>query len=134
MEYRGKSKDVSWIRLDDHFNADELDQKGIRLVESDNANKYHWMAIEVIRTHSTLKTIVVITNVDIMVDNPSDWLVLLVNPAERMCNSFEGCLVPLYEFILTMLGVRLPFFDFEVVVMNLLRVTPSQLYPKACLT
>lgn len=43
LGYRGKSNDVSWIRLGDHFKEDGLVQKGIRLVDLDNANKYYWV-------------------------------------------------------------------------------------------
>ncbi|KAL5059662.1 hypothetical protein RYX36_031266, partial [Vicia faba] len=50
---------------------------------------------------------------------------------KRMCSSIEGCSVPSYEFIFTRLSIRFTFSNFEVVVQNRLRVSPSQLYPGA---
>lgn len=80
-------------------------------------------------THSILSIVEAISNVDIMVGNSLDWLILLVCPEERICNSFEGCSVPVYECLFIRLGTCLPFFDFEVVVMDRLRVAPLQLHP-----
>lgn len=84
-----------------------------------------------VETPSTLNNVEVITNVEIMVGNSSYFLVLPFGPTERICCSFEGCSVPLYEFIFTRLRVRLPFSDFEVAVINRLRVAPLQLHPGA---
>lgn len=82
------------------------------------------MVTKVIGTHSTLNIIVAI-NVDIMVGNSLDWSVLPLDFVERICSSFEGCLVLLYECLFTKLRVHFPFSIFEVVVMNRLRVSPS---------
>lgn len=82
------------------------------------------------RAPSTLDTLAVITNANIMVGNPTDWSVLLVNPAKKTCNSFEESSVLLYECPITRLGVCLPFSNFEVAVMNHLKVYPLQLHPR----
>lgn len=50
---------------------------------------------------------------------------------ERICNSFKGCSVPLYESLFTSLGVRMPFSDFKVAMMNRFRVSPLQLHLEA---
>lgn len=68
----------------DHFKAYELACKGFELLESDNVNRYNWVATKVINTPSTLNIITTIENADIMVDNPSDWFILIVGPLERM--------------------------------------------------
>lgn len=106
LECRGKYNNVSWISHDDHFKADELSQRGLRLIETNNAKD--------------------IINVGIIVDNSLNWSTLPVCPTKRICISFEGCSVPLYECLFTRLGVRLPFSDFEVAMMNRLRAAPLQ--------
>lgn len=65
------SRVVSWIKPSDHFKDYELAQKGIRLVELDNSNKYYWMVAEVLVTHSYQNFIVHITNMGIMFGNAS---------------------------------------------------------------
>lgn len=44
---------------------------------------------------------------------------------------FEGCLVSLLECLFTGLGIHYPFSDFMVAVMDHLKVSPSQLHPRA---
>lgn len=65
------SRVVSWIKPNDHFNDYELAQKGIRLVEPDNSNKYYWMVDKVLVTSSYQKKIMHITNMGIMFRNTS---------------------------------------------------------------
>lgn len=77
LEERGNSNDLSWIKPDDHFKVDELALNGLWLVYPGKPRKYHWVAIKVIRTYSTLYIVIVITSVDTTVENISDWLVLL---------------------------------------------------------
>lgn len=113
LEYWGKSNNVSLIRPDDHFKVDELARKGISLFKLDNDDKYCWVAIQVIWTPSTLNIVTTITNVDIMVENSSDWSVHPVDRVERIYNSLKGCSVPLYECLFTKLGVHFPFFLFS---------------------
>ena len=79
LEYMGMSNVVPWIRPDDHFKVDELTHKGNRLIEPYNANRYHWVSTEVVGTPSIMDTVATITNVSFLVDNPSDWLVLLLD-------------------------------------------------------
>lgn len=108
-----------------------LTHKGLRLVEPANANRYPWVAFEVVGTPSVLNTTEVVAKTDITVGNPSDSLILPVGLRERICSSFEGCFVHLYEFLFTKLRVHFPFSDFEVVVIDRLKVAPSQLHPIA---
>lgn len=63
---------MSWTSPGDHLKDDEQVRRGLRLIESDNANKYHWMAAKVLGTPSTMNTTKAITNVDIIVDNSFD--------------------------------------------------------------
>lgn len=127
----GKTNVVSYIIPIGHFNDDELAQRGLRSINSDNANRDHNVDTEVVWTPSSINIVEVITNVAIMVTNSYDWSVLPLGSTERICSSFEGCSVPLYECLFTKLRVRPPFFDFEVVVMNHLRVAPLQLHPRS---
>lgn len=75
-------------------------------------------------TTSVLNNVETITSGDIMINNPSDWFLLPVGPTTRIYDSFKGCSVPLYECIFTKLAIHFPFFDFDVVVMDRLRVPP----------
>lgn len=79
-------------------------------------------------TPSMLKIVTAIVDVAIMVGDPLDWSVLLVDLTKRICNSFECYLVPLYECLFTRLGARFPFSNSEVVVMNHLRVSPLKIH------
>lgn len=63
--------------------------------------------------------------------NSLDCAILPVGPDERACSSFEGCSVPMYECVFTMFEMHMPFYDFEVVKMNRLKVSPLQLHPGA---
>lgn len=82
------------------------------------------MSSKVIGTPSALNIVEAIANVATTVGNPSDWSVLLVGLVERICNSFEGSSVPLYQFLFTRLGMHFPFSDIEMLVMNHLRFAP----------
>lgn len=60
-----------------------------------NVNKYYLVAAEIIWTPSVLNTIDIVTEVDITVGNIPYLEIIPVGPNERVCNSFEGFLVPL---------------------------------------
>lgn len=95
LECQGKSNDVSLINLGDYYKSDVLAHNGFWIIESTNVNRYHWIAGEVVGTPSVLNIVEAITEVDITVGNPSDWLILPLSPGERIYHSFEGCSVPL---------------------------------------
>lgn len=65
---------------------------------------------------------------DIMVGDPLDWSVLLVDLKKRICNYLDDCLVSLYEYLFIRIGLWFPFFDFEMVVLKQLKVSPSPLH------
>lgn len=75
--------------------------KGLRLIESANANKYHWVTTKIIETPSILNTVDVVTEANITVGNILDWDILLVGLNERVYISFEGFLIPLYKCFFT---------------------------------
>lgn len=78
---------------------------------------------------SILNTEVTIDVVDITVDDPLVWLVLPVGLEKGACNSFDYCLVSVYECLFTWIGLQqLPFSNFEVVVLKHLKISPSQLH------
>lgn len=119
---------ISWVNPRDHHINDVLARKGIRLIESANASRYHWVATKIVRSSSVLSTIEVVIQSNIIICDMADWAILLVGLDERVCIYFEGCSVPLYECLFTRLGVLLPLSDFEVVRVNHLKVSPSQLH------
>lgn len=45
------------------------------------------------------------------------------------CNKYDNCTIPLYEHIISSLGVRFPFTTFKVYVLIYLMVALSQLHP-----
>lgn len=63
--------------------------------------------------------------VDITINDPLYWLVVSVGLEKRICNSFDDYLVPLYECMFSRIGLWLPLFDFEVVVIKHLKVSSS---------
>lgn len=79
-------------------------------------------------TISTLSTKAVINAVGIMVGNPWEWLPLLVSGENRISSSFENFVVLFYVCLFTRIGLRLPFSEFEVVVLKYLKFSPSQLH------
>lgn len=62
-----------------------------------------------------------------MVDLVPSYKRLLVSIGEMICSSFKGYFVPLYKCLFTNLGIRAAFSDFEVAVIDELKVVPSQL-------
>lgn len=94
-----------WISPGDHHKASVLARKGLRLIKSVKANRYHFVAIEIVGTPYVLNIVDVETKIDIMVGNPPDWVILPVGLEERVCNTFGVCLVPLYECLFTLLGI-----------------------------
>lgn len=61
------------------------------------------------------------------------WVCLLaggshVDTSKRICNSFDGYLIPFYESVFSMLKFRIPFNEFKEWVLNHLQIAPSQLH------
>lgn len=88
---------MTWVNPSDHHRADILARKGLLLIESSNASRYHWVAVEIVRTRFVLNNVKAITQADITVDDSSNYMIMLVMSDERVCSSFEGCSVPLYK-------------------------------------
>lgn len=65
----------------------------------------------------------------LVVGDPQDWSVFPMGQEKRIYNSFDKCAVPLYEFLFTRIGFRMPFSDFKVDVLKHLKAAPSQLHP-----
>lgn len=116
--------DVSWANPDDHHRADVLSRKCLQLIELKNANRYHWTTVEIVETSFVLNTINVIIQTNITIGNPLDWPILPIGLDERVCNSFEGCSVPMYACFFTRLWICLPLSKFEVAMMNNLKFHP----------
>lgn len=115
---------MSWVSLGDHHRADVLIRRGLRLIKSDNATIYHWMTSKIVGTPYVLNIMNAVTQANITISNPPDWEIPLVGPEMRVCSSFEGCLVPLYECLFIRLGIRFHFSDFEVVVIDHKKISP----------
>lgn len=45
------------------------------------------------------------------------------------CNKYDGCAIPIYEYLYSLIGFRLLLNTFEVGVLNHLLIAPSQLRP-----
>lgn len=73
--------------------------------------KYNWMDAEIVGTPSILSTKMTISTTDIMVRDPSDWSVLLVDLKRRTWSSHDGCSIPFYECLFTRLGMRMPYLN-----------------------
>lgn len=91
------------MKPSENFIFDEISLKRVTLVELDDAIKYNSMAIDA-------------TN--IVVGDPLNWSVLQVDSGKRICNPFDGCPVPFYECMFTRIGLWMPLFEFDVVVLS----------------
>lgn len=60
---------------------------------------------------------------------PSKYL-RLISPKEdkRICNKYNGCVVPLNECLFSLIGLCLPFKKIEIGVLNNLLIAPLELY------
>lgn len=80
------------------------------------------MAAKIVGIPSVLNIVNIVTEVDIMVCNSLDWTILTVGLGEREFSSCEGCFVPLYDCLFTILGICLLLSDFAMVVIDHLKV------------
>lgn len=97
LDLRGRLDLVSWITPNEHSKIDHLTWKEFTLVDPTDAVKYSWVEAQVVGTLFILNTEATIEVADIMANDPQDWLVLLVGPDNRVCNSFDDCTAPLYK-------------------------------------
>lgn len=72
LDIQGMSNIVSWTTLNNHFKADHLSQRGVKLVEPVDAVKYDWMDVEVVDTQFLLNTEVKLCVLGIVVGDPQD--------------------------------------------------------------
>lgn len=100
-------------------------------MDSTEVVKYGWVEAKVVGILSVLNIEVSIEVVGIVVDDPQGLSVLLVGPKKRICNSFDDCAASLYESLFTRIGLWLPIFDFEVVILKNLKVSPSHPHPRS---
>ena len=102
-----------------------------------DSNNYDWVDFEVVGTQSKLTTHQSLNQTRaIILPCPGDTTgnSYTLSPAgenERVCSLIpEGTTgFYFYEEVITRLGITLPFTDFEIGVLNHLRVAPSQLHP-----
>lgn len=71
---------------------------------------------------------IVIYVVGIVVDDPLEWLAILVESKKGIYSSFEDCVVVFHEGMFTRVGLWPLFYEFEVDVLKYLKVTPSHLH------
>lgn len=83
---------------------------------------YDWVYAKVVTTYSTLTTEAALRDADIMVGDPLEWLALVVSGEKMICNSFDDCMVPFHECLFTIVGLRLPFYELDVIVQKYLNV------------
>lgn len=89
---------------------------------------YDWVYENVAGTPSTLSTETSLSNVDIRVYNSLEWSILPVPKEKKICTSFDDCMVPFYECWFTRVGLRVPFSEFDVIVLKNLKVASSNLH------
>lgn len=78
--------------------------------------EYDLVDAKVTSTSSTISIEVALSDANIMVDDHSKWVVLPLSWKKRICDSCEDCMAPFYKCLFTRIGIRLPFFQFEVAV------------------
>lgn len=130
LDFRGRTNVMSWITPSGHSKIDHLSQNGVTLEESTDATNYNWVEVEIVGTLSILNSHTIIEVVGVMVGDPQGWSAFLVGLEKRICDSFDNLAFILYKCMFMRIGVRIPFSDFEVVVLKCLNVTLSQLHPR----
>lgn len=128
MKLRGRTNVVSWITSDKHYKSDYLFSRDITMVELTYSIKYGWVDVEVVGTLSVLSTEAVIDVVSVVIGGPLDLAVLLLDLENIICKSFDDSSFPFYKCMFTRIRLLLPSFDFEVVILKYLKVSPFQLY------
>lgn len=95
-----------------------------------DASEYRWANEKVLSTSSTFSIESILSDVEIMVGDPTEWSVLPMLGEKRICSSFDDCMIPFSECLFTRIGLRLPFYPskFEVFFLKNLKVVRSQLY------
>lgn len=83
--------------------------------------EYKWVDAKVKGTSSALSIKASLNDANIMVGDPLEWLVLLVQWGKMLCSSFDDCMVPFYEFLFAIVFIQLPFSEFEVAILNIWR-------------
>ena len=87
--------------------------------------EYDWVDTKIVYNSYFLSNEDVIDAARTMVGDPSEWSALPVGSEKRICISFDDCVIPLYDFLFSRIGMRFPFCDFRVVVLKYLNVAPS---------
>lgn len=62
----------------------------------------------------------------LQVGPPSNWVVMIPEEYKKICVKYSVCVIPFYECTFSILGLRFPFNDFKVYILNHLMISPSQ--------
>ncbi|MCI25883.1 hypothetical protein A2U01_0047074, partial [Trifolium medium] len=63
------------------------------------------------------------------VGNSEEWEVIPMGDDYVISDTCLDCIIPMYEVVFESMQVSLPFTKFEVELLNIHRVAPSQIYP-----
>lgn len=106
MEHRGRPDVFSWLKPNEHSKVDELSLKGVTLVELAYVSKYRWVAAEMVGILSILSIETAIHTANIVVEDPSYWLVLHVVPLTRSWFPFMSTCSLGYDWDFLCLNLR----------------------------
>ncbi|CAI8590874.1 unnamed protein product [Vicia faba] len=124
LECEGQRDVVFGVNPSDHHRVGVLAFKGTWIINSVNVSRYHWVAAKIVRNPFVLNTTKVIAHVNIIIGDMLNWVILPLGPDVRVCNTFEGCSIPLYECLFNMFGIHLLISNFEVAVLKHLKIPP----------
>lgn len=96
--------------------TDMLEQ--LNLWSRKNVSMYDWVDKKVAGITSALSIEASLSDVNIVVDNFSKWLVLPLFEEKRKFNSFDDCTVSFYECMVTRILLWMPFSKFELVILK----------------
>ena len=122
----------------EHINVEETSivEEGLHLVDTVDDPAPSWVGPEPrgifsVYSYRRRKAYTVVEHGSDMEGFCRNFTILRPTPTERICTEFEEDHFPMYEVVFKDSGLRFPFNDFQMGVLNHLNLAPSQLYPNS---
>lgn len=91
-------------------------------------NSSVWVNLKMLDTTSTFTMKRHLDQSFIDLGPPWDQWILILEKDKRLCSKYDGCVVPIHEYLLFLIGFSPPFNTFEVGIFNQFLITHLQLH------